>query len=194
MVLFNEGVPTSLAIGQEPGHPQPWIIAMNDPPHRATVQDYACRWGIEPMFSDFKSRGFQLEDTQLQAADRLDRLLLIMTLAIDWCVRVGQEAARDPPTPLEKNSSANRSRALDLSKTRPQRPFLVHARFTGAGKATSDGTPLTPLLPDLLRHEKLIGGEGQNPTPRHNQYFIMKWDFSLVKAQGSLKEIETALY
>jgi hypothetical protein len=100
--LFNQGVPTHLAIWQEPGHPEPWIIAMNDPPNRATVQDYACRWGIEPMFSDFKSRGFQLEDTQLQAADRLDRLLLIMALAMHWCVRIGQEDARDHPTPLEK--------------------------------------------------------------------------------------------
>ncbi len=35
---------------------------------------------------------------------------------------------------------------------------------------------------------------GKNPTPLHNQYFVMKWDFSLVKAQGSLKEIEMALY
>lgn len=112
--LFQEGVPTNLAIWHEAGHPEPWIIAMNDPPNRATVQDYACRWGIEPLFSDFKSRGFQLEDTQLRAADRLDRLLLIMALAMYWCVRVGQEEARDHPTPLEKNSRANRSRALDL--------------------------------------------------------------------------------
>ena len=35
---------------------------------------------------------------------------------------------------------------------------------------------------------------GQNPTPLHNQYFIMKWDLSLVKAQGDLKDIEMALY
>ena len=35
---------------------------------------------------------------------------------------------------------------------------------------------------------------GRNPTPLHNQYFVMKWDFSLVKAQGELKEIEAALH
>ncbi len=35
---------------------------------------------------------------------------------------------------------------------------------------------------------------GQNPTPRHNQYFVMKWDFSLVKAQGDMKDIEAALH
>ncbi|MCP5127869.1 MAG: AAA family ATPase [Gammaproteobacteria bacterium] len=35
---------------------------------------------------------------------------------------------------------------------------------------------------------------GRNPTPLHNQYLVMKWDFSLVKAQGQVKEIETALH
>ena len=35
---------------------------------------------------------------------------------------------------------------------------------------------------------------GKNPTPLHNQYFVMKWDFSLVKAQGELKDIEAALH
>jgi len=94
----------NLTIRYEGGHPEPWIIAMNDPPNRATVRDYACRWGIETMFSDFKSRGFQLEDTPLRAADRLDRLLVIMALAMYWCVRVGQEQARDHPTPLEKKT------------------------------------------------------------------------------------------
>lgn len=35
---------------------------------------------------------------------------------------------------------------------------------------------------------------GQNPTPLHNQYFVMKWDFSLVKAQGGVQDIEAALH
>ena len=35
---------------------------------------------------------------------------------------------------------------------------------------------------------------GRNPTPLHNQYFVMKWDFSLVKAQGDVREIEAALH
>jgi len=39
-----------------------------------------------------------LEDTQLQAADRLGRLILIMTLAMYWCVQVGRhEALYNPP-------------------------------------------------------------------------------------------------
>ncbi len=35
---------------------------------------------------------------------------------------------------------------------------------------------------------------GQNPTPLHNQYFVLKWDFSTVDPQGNVEEIKQALY
>lgn len=100
--LFACGVMTHLGLLRDPGHPEPWIIAMNCAPTRAAVLDYAARWSIEPMFSDFKGRGFELEDSQLEHADRLERLILIMALAMYWCVGVGQEDALSRPTPLEK--------------------------------------------------------------------------------------------
>jgi hypothetical protein len=84
------------------GHPAPWIIAMDCHPSRAAVLDYGARWAIEPTFSDFKRRGFNLEDSQLHHADRLERLILIMTLAMYWCVHVGRDDALQRPTPLEK--------------------------------------------------------------------------------------------
>lgn len=59
----------------------------------AAVLDCGARWGIEPMFSDFKTRGFQLEDTQLECPDRVDRLILMMALAMYWCIMAGQEDA-----------------------------------------------------------------------------------------------------
>jgi hypothetical protein len=100
--LLASEVPTNLGILHEAGHPEPWIIAMDCAPNRAAVRDYGSRWGIEPLCSGLKSRGFHLAATQLRAPDRLDHLLLIMALALHWCVRVGQEEARDDPTPLEK--------------------------------------------------------------------------------------------
>lgn len=44
--------------------------------------------------------------------------------------------------------------------------------------------------------ERLFGdlAIGRNPTPRHNSYFILRWDFSLVSAQGSVEEIGQALH
>ena len=35
---------------------------------------------------------------------------------------------------------------------------------------------------------------GQNPTPLHNQYVILHWDFSLVKCRGELEDIEHSLH
>ncbi|RMH53068.1 MAG: hypothetical protein D6682_00320, partial [Zetaproteobacteria bacterium] len=34
---------------------------------------------------------------------------------------------------------------------------------------------------------------GRDPTPLHNAYLVMKWDFSLVSAQGSAEEITRRL-
>ena len=44
--------------------------------------------------------------------------------------------------------------------------------------------------------ERLFGhlAVGQNPTPLHNQYLVMKWDFSGVESQGSIQEIRQSLY
>jgi hypothetical protein len=127
------------------------MIAMNDPPNRATVRDYASRWGIEPMFSDFKGRGFQLEDTQLRAADRLDRLLAIMALAMYWCVRVGQEEARDHPTPLEKKRKRNRIPTIGPLKNWLGVPCpgsrAVYARLKGDSKCNNPYPPSIAFAP-----------------------------------------------
>jgi len=104
--LFAAGVMTHLGILHEAGHPEPWIIAMDCAPTRAAVLDYAARWAIEPMFSDFKGRGFELEDSQLEHASRLERLVLIMALAMYWCVGAGRDDAMNRPTPLEKKTQA----------------------------------------------------------------------------------------
>ncbi len=44
--------------------------------------------------------------------------------------------------------------------------------------------------------ERLFGhlAIGKNPTPRHNQYLIMRWDFSNVDSQGSIPEIVQLLH
>ncbi|MCE7985797.1 MAG: AAA family ATPase [Caldilinea sp. CFX5] len=44
--------------------------------------------------------------------------------------------------------------------------------------------------------ERLFGGLaiGRNPTPLHNQYLVMKWDFSAIRSQGSVQIIEQAFY
>ncbi len=117
--LFAAGILTNVGILHERGHEEPWIIAMDCVPTRATVLDYGARWAIEPTFSDFKSRGFNLEDSQLKHADRLERLVLIMSLAMHWCVRVGRDEALHHPTPLEKKLTHRPTPTIGASKNSP---------------------------------------------------------------------------
>ena len=102
--LTARRVRTHIGIIHDPGHPEPWIIAMSERPGYLRTLDYGQRWGIEPMFSDFKSRGFGIADTQIRIADRLDRLILVMALALYWAVSTGQWDALHHHTPSEKKA------------------------------------------------------------------------------------------
>ena len=48
------------------------------------LKEYALRWGIEPMFGAFKTRGFDLEATHITDPTRLSRLLCLLALAYTW--------------------------------------------------------------------------------------------------------------
>ena len=52
------------------------------------------RWGIEALFSDFKSRGFGLMQSQIKKPDRLERLILVMSIALYWAKR--SQGSGDP--------------------------------------------------------------------------------------------------
>jgi hypothetical protein len=50
---------------------------------------YSNRFWIEEMFSDHKSRGLNLESTRLTDPDRIERLLVTVSLAYLWIMEVG---------------------------------------------------------------------------------------------------------
>ena len=99
---------THIGIVHEKGHKEPWIIAMSQKPDYYKTMDYGLRWGIECMFSDLKSRGFSLEETQLQYADRIERLVLIMALALYWATSCGMWDELNNPLPYEKKGRKKR--------------------------------------------------------------------------------------
>src|SRR5512135_2163999 len=102
--LTSKRVRTHIGIIHDPGRTEPWIIAMSERPGYLRTLEYGQRWGIEPMFSDFKSRGFGVENTQIRYADRLGRLILVMALALYWAVSTGRWDAVHHATPSEKNT------------------------------------------------------------------------------------------
>ena len=89
-VYFNQtNINTNIGILFEKKHQEPWFIAMDTKPSKNTAQDYSMRWGIEAMFSDFKSRGFSITKTHLKHTDRIERLILILAIALYWAVSTG---------------------------------------------------------------------------------------------------------
>ena len=90
--LYGSGVVSNIGVLHESGHKEPWIIAMDAKPSRYTVLDYGMRWGIENMFSDFKSRGFGLMQSHIKKPERLERLILIMSIALYWAISCGMFA------------------------------------------------------------------------------------------------------
>src|SRR5215211_5228098 len=101
--LTEQRARTNVSMVHEAGHPEPWIIALSQPPSVHTAFDYGLRWGIEAMFSDFKTRGFGLEDSQIRLPGRLDRLILILVMALFWAVSTGMWDAVHRTTRTEKN-------------------------------------------------------------------------------------------
>jgi hypothetical protein len=105
--LYGSGVLTNIGLLHEKGHPEPWIIAMDARPGKYTTLDYGLRWGIEPMFSDFKSRGFGLMQSHIERPERLERLILVMAVAMYWAVSCGAAEARKAADSGEKGGFEN---------------------------------------------------------------------------------------
>lgn len=93
---------TNIGIIHDKGHKEPWFIAMDCAPNQYKTLDYGMRWGIESMFSDFKSRGFGVTHSHLTHADRLERLILIMSLALYWATSTGMFLKVESPPAYAK--------------------------------------------------------------------------------------------
>lgn len=59
------------------------------------LEDYYRRWGIEVLFANLKSRGFDLESTHVSEPDRLKKLVAVLAIATLWSLRVGESQYRD---------------------------------------------------------------------------------------------------
>lgn len=54
-----------------------------------SLQKYQMRWTIENMFFAFKTRGFNFEDTHMTNEEKIEKLLVLVSIAYSWCVIVG---------------------------------------------------------------------------------------------------------
>jgi hypothetical protein len=78
----------------QPGHQEPWLLISNLDLGRELVELYARRMQVEALFRDAKSGGFEWELSRVLGAERAQRLLLGLMLAL-WCaVLLGEAAMR----------------------------------------------------------------------------------------------------
>lgn len=76
------------------GHQEPWLLVSNLDLGRRLADLYARRMHVEALFRDTKSGGFEWELSRVSRAERAERLLLGIMLAI-WCaVLLGEAAMR----------------------------------------------------------------------------------------------------
>jgi len=74
----------SLVIAHPTGLPveEPWYLISNAEPRLELVWSYAQRFCCEQLFRDQKSGVFQLESSGLRTPEQIDRLLLVVAIAV----------------------------------------------------------------------------------------------------------------
>ena len=113
------------------------VVVTSDSPETAII-DYAKRWQIETLFGCLKRRGFCLESTHFTDADRLGKLLSVLTLALCWAYSLGEELAQLQPLKVKKHGRKAKSvfrtgfdfvRRIVLNLNRHQTDFTFALKF-----------------------------------------------------------------
>jgi DDE family transposase len=91
---------------------EPWLLITNLTDAEHVREIYSNRFWIEEMFSDHKSRGLNLESTRLTDPDRIERLLVAVTLAYLWIMEVGVFVVTSGQWRQVDNRGASRSVSL----------------------------------------------------------------------------------
>jgi hypothetical protein len=64
------------------GCEEPWLLFSDEPDARRAVRQYAGRMRIEEQFRDLKSHGLCWQKSRVRAPERMDRLLVLLALAL----------------------------------------------------------------------------------------------------------------
>jgi hypothetical protein len=74
--------------------PEPWVLFSDRPGGAARVREYRQRTHAEATYADVKGRGFNLERSKVTAPERVERLLLVLHLALWWAFALGAQVIR----------------------------------------------------------------------------------------------------
>ena len=87
-----------------------YIIVVSNRNPKQALTSYAKRWQIECLFKALKSSGFDFEATHLKHLERINTLLVVVTLAFLWALKVGEFVHRQlKPVPLKSHGRKKKS-------------------------------------------------------------------------------------
>ena len=79
-----------------------FLVVISDEPGDL-LEDYRLRWKIETLFQAFKGRGFDMEGCRLTDTLRWSAFVGFLSLALAWCLRVGEFLDRVDPLDLKRH-------------------------------------------------------------------------------------------
>lgn len=87
----GDALACTLAVQWDARYDEPCLIASDLPPAQVQAHTYALRAWIEAGFKDLKRGGLHWEQTHMTDPARVERLWLVLAVALLWLVRVGGE-------------------------------------------------------------------------------------------------------
>jgi hypothetical protein len=102
--------PLMLVATWQTGEQDPLYVITNTNNMPAALLVYSWRFWIEPLFADFKGRGFHLAHTHIRDPKRLARLLMAACIAFLWSLATGSFVFHTPKQRLvDRNDRDDRS-------------------------------------------------------------------------------------
>lgn len=86
-----------------------YLILATNQQGQTALDTYKKRWGIEVLFANLKSRGFNLEETHLIHPDRIEKLIALLAIACSWAHIIGQWIAKTNPLKIKKHGRMEKS-------------------------------------------------------------------------------------
>jgi hypothetical protein len=79
------------------------LIVATDERSGFAIKKYGLRWEIETLFGCLKSKGFNFEDTHITKPERIEKLLVLLTIAFCWAHKTGEWKHEQKPIEIKKH-------------------------------------------------------------------------------------------
>lgn len=85
------------------------LIVATDALMADPIAHYGKRWQIETLFGCLKSKGFHFEDTHIVNPARINKLLVLLSVAFCWAHKVGEWRHEEKPIKIKKHGRQSQS-------------------------------------------------------------------------------------